>query len=95
MWLARPTPTQRQPSQDPVAWARDETWTFTIWKCEVYTLLLSVDLLLLGAISKGMPGDFLWRWLSIPVLLAFACLFTAFSFYVVMAIGELIDRSRS
>ena len=92
MWLARPQPTQRQPGEDPVTWARRETWAFTIWKCKVYGLPLSVNLLLIVFISKGMPGHFLWRVLGIPLALAFACLFTAFGFYAVHAIGEILDR---
>jgi hypothetical protein len=46
-------------------------------------------------ISKGMPGHILWRWLSIPLALAFVYLFAAFAFYSAAAIGELLDRSRN
>lgn len=92
MWFTRPQPTQRQPHEDPVKWAQRETWTFTIWKCRVYGLLLSFNLLLIAFILKGMPGHFLWRWLGVPLTLAFAYLFTAFLFYGSSVIHELLDR---
>jgi hypothetical protein len=95
MWPAKPQPTQRQPHEDPVGWARKETWTFTIWKCKIYGLPLSVNVLLIVLISKGMPGHFLWRWLGIPLALSFAYFFTAFGFYAVSAIGELLDRPQN
>jgi hypothetical protein len=95
MWLAKPQSTQRRPQEDPVGWARKETWAFTIGKCKVYGLPLSVNLLLIVFISKGMPGHFLWRWLGIPLSLSFAYLFTAFGFYAASAIGELLERRRN
>jgi hypothetical protein len=94
MWLARPKPTQRQPNEGAVEWARKETMAFTIWKCRVYGLLLLVNLVLAAFISKGMPGHFLWRWLGIPLLLTFVLNFAAFGFFVSAAIGELLDRPR-
>ena len=95
MWLAKPQATQRQPHEDPVGWARKETWAFTIWKCKVYGLPLSVNLLVMILISKGMPGHFLWRWLGIPLSLSFVCLFAAFGFYAATAVGEALDRRRN
>jgi hypothetical protein len=90
MWLTKPTPTNRQPHEDAVEWARRETWAFTAWKCKIYGLLLGVNLLLIFLISKGMPGHFLWRWLGIPLSITFVIFFAAFLFYVANAIGELI-----
>jgi hypothetical protein len=63
-----------------------------MWKCKIYGLPLSINVLLIVLISKGMPAHFLWRWLSIPLVLSFAYFFTAFGFYAASAIGELLNR---
>jgi hypothetical protein len=94
MWFAKPKPTQRQPSEDAVEWARRETWAFTAWKCKIYGLLLSVNVLLIILVLKGMPGHILWRWVGIRLVLAFAYVFTAFGFYAAHAVGERLDRPR-
>jgi hypothetical protein len=94
MWLAKPARTQRQADEDAVEWARKETWTFTLWKCKVYGLLLGVNVAMIAFISKGMPGHILWRWLGIPLSLAFASLFTAFLFYASHAVSERLDLPR-
>jgi hypothetical protein len=98
MWPAKPKPTQRGPADDPVEWARKETWTFTVWKCKVYGLLLGSDFALLILLTKGMPLHMLWRWLGIPVGLAFVVLFAAFGFYATAALTEAVamrqDRRR-
>jgi len=92
MWFAKPKPTQRQPHEDAVAWARKETLAFTVWKCKVYSVRVGVTVSLIVFTSKGMPLHFLWRWLAIPLLLAFGCLFTPLLYYSFMALGELLDR---
>jgi hypothetical protein len=43
-------------------------------------------------ISAGMPGYFLWRWLSLPLTVIFACFLGPLLVYAGMAIGELLDR---
>ena len=93
MWIARPQPAQRQPGEDAVVWAQRETWVFTVWKCKVYGLPLSINLLLIVLLSKGMPGHFLWRFLGIPLAITFVYLFTAFLFYAAAALGEILDRT--
>lgn len=95
MWLVKPKPTQRQPSEDAVEWARRETWAFTIWKCKVYGALLGINVALAALTVKGMPLHGLWRWLGIPLVLSFAYLFSAFGFYATAAIGEVVGKSRS
>lgn len=92
MWLARPAPTQRGPNDDWVDWARKETWAFAIWKCKVYGVRVSLTVALIVFISAGMPGYFLWRWLSLPLVIIFYCSFAPLLFYAGMAIGELLDR---
>lgn len=92
MWFARPEPTQRQPHEDPVEWARKETWKFTVWKCKVYGFWVGLSAVVIVFISAGMPGHVLWRWIGIPVLIAFACAFAPFLFYVGQLAWEFLDR---
>jgi hypothetical protein len=65
---------------------------FHVWKCKVYGFALSLNLLFIGFISKGMPGYFLLGIFGVPLVLCFACLLIAFGFYAAHAIGEILDR---
>jgi hypothetical protein len=94
MWFSRPQPTQRQPHEDAVEWARKETWAFTVRKCRIYGARVCMIAVPIALISKGMPLHFLWRWLGIPLLLAFACVFTPLLYFSGIALGELLDRPR-
>jgi hypothetical protein len=95
MWFARPEPIQRQPHEDPAEWTRKETWKFTVWKCKVYGFWVGLGAAVIVFISAGMPGHFLWHWLGIPVIIAFACGFTAFLFYAGQLAWDLLDRPRN
>jgi hypothetical protein len=44
-------------------------------------------------IAAGMPGHFLWRWLGIPLIIAFACAFTPFLFYGGRLLWEWLEKT--
>lgn len=81
MWLAKLAPTRRRPNEDVVEWAQKATWTFTVWKCKIYGLLVGINVSFMIIISAGMPGHFLWQWFGIPLIIVFAYVFAALLFY--------------
>jgi hypothetical protein len=57
MWPKKPTPTQRQPSEDPIAWARKETIAFASWKCKIYGTAFLVGCASVVPFLHGMPAN--------------------------------------
>lgn len=87
-------PNHERGDRDPVEWAREETFTFTRRKLKRYGLLSLIAAVAVALLLKGMPGHFLWPVLGVPLIIAFACVFTPTLYYGAMAIGEWIDRKQ-
>ena len=87
-------PNHERGDRDPVAWAREETRTFTgkkLKRCGLLSLAAAVAVALL---LKGMPGHFLWPVLGVPLIIAFACVFAPTLYYGAIAVGEWIDKKQ-
>jgi hypothetical protein len=94
-WFRRPAPTQRQPNEDAVLWARKDTITFTVWKCKVYGTIFLSGCFLAAPFFAGMPAHRYWRWIGTPILIATALSFAALLHFGAMLISELLDKPRT
>jgi len=56
-------------AQDEMAASRRES----IRALKRYGLLSAVIAVPIGLVAAGMPGHFLWRWVGVPLILAFLC----------------------
>lgn len=74
-----------------------EEWTTehaeTIKGVKRYGLLSAAICIMVVLIAAGMPGHFLWRWLGIPLIIAFACAFTPFLFYGGRLLWEWLEKT--
>ena len=42
-------------------------------------------------VAAGMPGHFLWRWIGVPLIIIFVCVFAPFLFYGGRFLWEWIE----
>jgi hypothetical protein len=94
-WLRRPAPTQRQPNEDHVSWARNETIAFMLWKCKVWGVVFVSGGVLATPFFAGMPAHRYWRWIGTPILIATALSFAALLYFGSGPIWELLDKPRA
>src|SRR5258706_6178017 len=90
--LRRPSPTQRQPTQDLVEWARKETIAFLSWKWKVYGVAFVAGCAFTVPFLSGMPAHRYWQWIGTPVLLATTFSGAALIHYAGCLVGELLYR---
>lgn len=57
-----------------------------------YGMLTALVVIGIVLISAGMPAHFLWKWLGVPLVLAFACTFTPLLFHIGRFLFECLDR---
>ncbi len=79
---------------DPVAWARAETITFSKKKAKFYGALAFVNLIVFVLLLKGMPGHAWWPYLGPISGITLVCLAAVAGFYAVALIGEYTYRSK-
>jgi hypothetical protein len=94
VWFRRPAPTERQPKEDRVLWARKETITFLLWKCKFWGTVFISGAILVTPFAAGMPAHRYWRWIGTPILIATAISFTPLLYFGGMLIWELLDKPR-
>ena len=80
--------------EDPVAWARAETATYTRRQLKRYGLLTLANIAAFAMILKGMPAHGLAPLLGIPLAMSFACFFAPTLYYGAMLVGEKLDAKQ-
>jgi hypothetical protein len=88
-WLTRPVSTERQSSEDAVAWARKETIAFAWWKYRIWGAAFVLGCILVAPFLAGIPAHHYWLWMGLPILLATTFCFVPLGFHAAVLMSEL------